>query len=196
MTMRDRRIALLLLALAAVPAQAGNWTVVHEESRLGFTATQTGSEFRGRFEQFEADMTFHADDLDASRFDVAVDVTSVNTGSGDRDSTLADQAWFWFSKFPQAHFETRRIEHRGDDRYAAVADLTIKSITHEVTLPFTWKRRGEEARIEGSVTAIMEGGLTMDRTRWNVGTGEWSSGDTVGRKVEVSVDLLLRHTGD
>lgn len=194
--MKHRGMAALLVAAIALPAQAGNWAVVHEQSRLGFTATQTGSEFQGRFERFSADMRFHADDLDASRFDVTIDVTSVETGSGDRDSTLADKAWFWFSKFPEARFRTRRIEHRGGDRYAAVADLTIKSVTHEVTLPFTWKRRGDEARIEGRVTAIMQGGLTMDRTRWNVGTGEWSSGDTVGRKVDVSVDLLLRHTGD
>lgn len=194
--MRHPGVAAFLLAALAAPVHAGNWQVVHEDSRLGFTATQTGSEFQGRFERFTADMTFHADDLGASRFDVTVDVTSVETGSDDRDSTLADKAWFWFSKYPEARFETHRIEHRGGDRYAAVADLTIKSITHEVTLPFTWQRRGDEARIEGRVTAIMEGGLNMDRTRWNVGTGEWSSGDTVGRKVAVSVDLLLKHTGD
>lgn len=194
--MRHLLLAIPVLAGFAAPVHAGNWAIVHEQSRLGFTATQTGSEFQGRFEQFTADMTFHADDLDASAFDVEVDVTSVETGSGDRDSTLADKPWFWFSKFPTAHFETRRIEQRGDDRYAAVADLTIKSITHAVTLPFTWKRRGDEARLEGQVTAIMQGGLAMDRTRWDVGTGEWSSGDTVGRQVDVSVDLLLRRTGD
>jgi hypothetical protein len=41
----------------------------------------------------------------------------------------------------------------------------------------------------------MQGGLSMDRTRWEVGTGEWSSGDTVGRQVDVEVDLLLKHDG-
>jgi polyisoprenoid-binding protein YceI len=188
--------ALLLLLAAAMPAHAGNWSVIHEESRLGFTATQTGSEFSGQFENFDADMTFHADDLAASAFNVSVDVTSVNTGSNDRDSTLADEPWFWFEKFPRARFETKRIVHEDGDTYEAVADLTIKSNTHEVTLPFTWTRQGDEARIEGKATAIMQGGLSMDRTRWEVGTGEWSSGDTVGRQVDVEVDLLLRHEGD
>ncbi|MFW5969135.1 MAG: YceI family protein, partial [Halofilum sp. (in: g-proteobacteria)] len=169
----------LLLLLAVTPlAHAGNWSVVHEESRLGFTATQTDSEFSGRFEDFDADMTFHADDLAASAFDVTVDVTSVDTGSNERDSALAEKPWFWFEEFPKARFKTKRIVHKEGDRYEAVADLTIKSNTHEVTLPFSWKRQGDEARIEGRATAIMEGGLSMDRTRWEVGTGEWSDGDT------------------
>ena len=191
---RLRAGALVLLAWGPA-ALAGNWQVIHEESSLGFTATQTGSEFDGTFD-FTADMTFHRERPGDSAFDVVVDVTSVDTGSDDRDTTLADQAWFWFEEFPKAHFETRRIVHREGDAYEAIADLTIKSITHEVVLPFTWKQDGDIAEMKGTVTAIMEGGLTMDRTRWDVGTGEWSSGDTVGRKVDVSVDLLLRHTGD
>lgn len=185
-------LALLALAPAAV---AGNWEVMHEESTLGFTATQTGSEFEGTF-QFEADMTFHRERPGDSRFDVTVDVTSVETGSDDRDSTLADQAWFWFSEHPEATFVTREIVRVEGNRYEARADLTIKGNTHEVVLPFTWKQDGDVAEMQGTVTAIMQGGLTMDRTRWDVGTGEWSSGDTVGRQVDVHVDLKLRHTGD
>lgn len=194
--MRTHACACLVVVLtAALPAHAGNWSVIHAQSRLGFTATQTGSDFSGRFTDFDADMTFHADDLAASAFDVTVDVTSVDTGSNDRDSTLAEKPWFWFEEFPRARFETKRIVHKEGDTYEAVADLTIKSNTHEVTLPFSWTRQGDNARVEGQVTAIMQGGLSMDRTRWNVGTGEWSSGDTVGRKVDVKVDLLLKAEG-
>ena len=194
MSLDSRAVGAIALILCAPGALAGNWAVVHEESTLGFTATQTGSEFDGTFD-FTADMTFHRDRPGDSRFDVVVDVTSVDTGSGDRDSTLADQAWFWFAEYPEAHFETTRITHAGDDRYEAVATLTIKGNAHEVVLPFTWKQDGDVAEMQGTVRAIMQGGLTMDRTRWEVGTGEWSSGDTVGRQVDVHVDLTLRHTG-
>lgn len=193
MTTRLHLLAMSAL-LWAPAALAGNWQVMHDESTLAFTATQTGSEFRGRFREFTADMTFHEERPGDSAFDVTVDVTSVTTGSRDRDTALADKAWFWFEKFPEAHFETKEIAHTGDDSYEAVADLTIKSNTHEVVLPFTWKENGDAAELEGRVTAIMQGGLTMDRTRWEVGTGEWSEGDTIGRQVDVHVDLLLRRS--
>lgn len=193
------RLAPSLLAGAllcgASAAQAHPWQVIHEESTLAFTATQTGSEFDGTFE-FDADMRFDQQDLDASAFDVTVDITSVDTGSRRRDDTLADRVWFWFDEHPEAYFRTKRIEHLEDNRYEAVAELTIKSITHEVTLPFTWEQDGATAELEGSITAHMQGGLTMDRTRWDVGTGEWSSGDTIGRQVEVRVDLLLERESE
>lgn len=179
-----------ILLLAAQPVSANQWNVVHEESTLAFTATQTGSEFDGRFD-FSADMRFDREDLASSAFDVTVDLTSVATGSRRRDQALADQAWFWFEEHPEAYFRTRRIEHQGGNRYRAIAELTIKDITHEVTLPFSWERDGETAELQGCVSATMQGGLTMDRTRWNVGTGDWSSGDTIGRQVEIRVDLLL-----
>lgn len=190
------RVCLLasLALLWAPSALAGNWQVVHEESTLDFTATQTGGEFRGRFREFTADMRFYRDRPDDSAFDVTVDVTSVTTGSRDRDAPLADEEWFWFEKFPEARFVTREIVPGDDGSYEAIADLTIKSNTHEVVLPFTWEQDGDSAEMQGSVTAVMRGGLTMDRTRWDVGTGEWSSGDTIGRQVDVHVDLLLRRS--
>lgn len=194
MTKRTHLLAIALL-LWAPAAPAGNWQIVHEESTLGFTATQTGGEFEGRFREFTADMTFYRDRPGDSAFDVTVDVTSVTTGARDRDEALADRAWFWFDRYPEARFVTKEIVRRDDDSYEAVADLTIKSSTHEVVLPFTWTQDGDTAEMQGTVTAVMRGGLTMDRARWDVGTGEWSSGDTIGRRVDVHVDLLLRHRG-
>jgi polyisoprenoid-binding protein YceI len=185
----------MALLLGAPAALATQWQVVQEQSTLGFTATQTGSEFDGTFD-FSADMHFDRDDLANSAFDVTVDVTSVDTGARRRDQALADQAWFWFDEHPEAYFRTKRIEHRQGNQFEAIADLTIKEITHEVTLPFTWTREGKTAKLEGNVTATMHGGLAMDRTRWDVGTGEWSAGDTIGRRVEVEVDLLLRMAND
>lgn len=184
---------LLLFPVIAATASAERWEVIHEESRLGFTATQTGGEFRGRFD-FTADMRFSADDLPASVFDVVVDITSVDTRSRDRDELLADPEWFWFEEFPEAYFRTRRIEHIDGDRYLAVADLTIRDHTHEVELPFTWIEDGDTATLNGRARATMEGGLTMDRLRWEVGSGEWTEDGTIGQMVDVGVDLTLRRT--
>lgn len=199
MTPMRALVCATILALAGVAfassALAGNWEVVHDDSRLGFTAVQTGSDFDGTFE-FTADMTFYRDRPEDSAFDVEVDVTSVDTGSRQRDTTLAEKTWFWFEQHPTAHFETKRIRHQQGNQYVAIADLTIKDNTHEVELPFTWEQDGDVATMEGTVTAVMRGGLSMDRTRWDVGTGQWSEGDTIGRQVDVHVDLTLHHVGD
>lgn len=178
-----RLIPALVLLLAAGPAVAGEWQINHEKSRLWFTATQQGGEFTGQFDRFKATMRFDPDDLESSRFDVTVDVTSVNTGSSQRDRYLPDEEWFDTDDYPKATFVTTAFRQVGGNRYEADGDLTIKGNTHNITLPFTWTIDGE--------TATMDGDVSLDRTRYNVGTGEWSAGDTVGITVTVHVDLKL-----
>jgi polyisoprenoid-binding protein YceI len=186
MTLRYGIIAAVLGAalLPGAAAAASQWQIVHEDSRLGFTGTQQGGEFTGRFQRFKADMRFSPDDLANSRFDVTVDITSVDTGSSQRDRHLPDEEWFDSENHPKATFVTTAFRRAGDDSYEAEGELTIKGNTHALTLPFTWTIQGDSASMDGKVT--------LDRTRYDVGTGEWSAGDTVGREVTVEVDLELK----
>lgn len=164
-------------------AAATGWNVVRDQSRLGFTATQQGGEFDGQFRRFQAEMRFSADDLQHSRFDVSVDIASVDTGSRQRDRYLPGEQWFNTDQFPRATFQTTGFQHLDGDRFKADGKLTIKGHTRPITLPFTWTTEGDTARMAGDVT--------LDRTNYRVGTGEWSAGDTVGRKVTVHIRLKL-----
>jgi len=173
----------LLAALAAMPALAADsWQILHEESSLTFEATQQGGSFDGGFETFRAEMLFSDDDLAGSGFDVTIDVTSIDTGSRQRDRELPKEAWFHFEAHPQATFRTSQIRRAGDG-YEAVAELTIRGNTHEIVLPFTWRTEGGRAEMDGEVT--------IDRTRYGVGQGDWEDPDAIGHDVKVIVDLTL-----
>jgi hypothetical protein len=37
----------------------------------------------------------------------------------------------------------------------------------------------------------MSGEVVVDRTRFDVGSGEWESGDTIGTEVSVSFNVML-----
>ena len=156
----------------------------HSDSRLGFVGTQSGAEFTGVFEEFDAVMRFNPDALEASSFDVTIDVTSFNSRSGDRDSTVAGKEWFWFKKFPAATYKTKSIRKTGEQSYEASGTLTIRNKSQPVLLPFTWVIDGDRA--------TMKGKTTLTRTNFDVGTGEWRSGKTVGLQVDVLVDLSLQ----
>lgn len=174
----------LALALLALPAGAAQWTVDPARSRLGFTATWEGVEFHGVFRRFEARIAFDPADPGAGRFDVAVDVTSVDTESADRDEGMGAPEWLDFARFPRATYVTRAIRGVGGDRYEAEGALTIKGVTRPLTLPFTWTGR------DGG--AAMQGAVTLRRTDFGVGEGEWASDDPIGIDVHVRVDLTLR----
>ncbi|MGD8709647.1 MAG: YceI family protein [Ectothiorhodospiraceae bacterium] len=183
-----RTLLTVILLATNVAVYAADWTVDHGRSRLGFTATQQGGEFQGRFREFTADMRFAPEDPAGGAFDVTIDVASVDTGSRQRDRFLPGKEWFDADTYPEAHFRASSIRRIDDDRYEAAGTLTIKGNSREIRLPFQWTQEGD--------TAQMKGEVAIDRTDFDVGEGEWASDDPVGRKVTVEVDLVLqRQTG-
>jgi polyisoprenoid-binding protein YceI len=184
--LRSRSIPFTAVTLAAFASGAAGaatqWSVVHEDSRLGFEATQQGGEFEGRFESFDADMRFDPDDLASSGFDVRIETGSVETGSSQRDSALPDEGWFNVDAFPEATYVTSAIRAT-DTGHEAQGTLTIRDNSHPVTLPFTWETDGDRAMMNGSVV--------IDRTRFGVGQGDWQDPSVAGHEVRVVVDLTL-----
>ncbi|GIL41227.1 YceI family protein [Roseiterribacter gracilis] len=175
----------LILALAiALPAHAADYTVDPAKSRLGFRATQQGAAFDGEFKKFDAKIAFDAANLAASKVRVEIDVTSVTTKAADRDKELPKSDWFATDKFPKAVFETTRIEARGDNKFAAVATLTIRDQTAPLVLPFTLDEKDGVAHVVGSVA--------IDRTTFGVGQGAWATTDIIGKPVTVTVDLVAK----
>ncbi|MGC3873842.1 YceI family protein [Halomonas sp. GXIMD04776] len=170
-------------SLSTAQAAATSWDIVQGESRLSFIAIQEGDEFEGEFAMFDAEMRFSQDALDESHFDVTVDVTSIDAGNSQRNDALPDEEWFFFERFPEATYVTSTIREGGDTPFEAVGTLTLRGVAQEVILPFTW-------RIEGD-RAVMQGSVTLDRTDFNIGQGEWAEDDTVGYPVQVVVDLTL-----
>lgn len=162
---------------------AQTWQVVSEESRLGFVATQLGAPFEGTFGAFSAEIAFDKDDLAASGANVTIEIGTLDTGEDQRDDQARGPDFFDAAAHPQAIFRTDTIRAEGSD-YVADGTLTMKGVSKPVTLPFTLTFEGETVRMVGS--------LTVDRTEWGVGTGEWLSGDTVGKEVEIRIRLLAR----
>jgi polyisoprenoid-binding protein YceI len=174
----------VVVALGWAPGvfAAPTWAV-REGGMLGFTATWEGTPFHGVFHRFVARIAFDPADLEGSRFDVEVDVTSADTRSSDRDEGLSDPEWFDYARHPKATFVSQSYRALGDDRYEATGTLTIKGIAREITFPFSWEPHGDGVRLRGETKLV--------RTDFDVGVGEWSAGDVVGLEVDVHVDLEL-----
>ena len=108
-------------------------------------------------------------------------MTSFQSGADDRDGQVQSADWFNAAAHPEATFVTTGFTHVGGNAYEAAADLTIRETTVEVVLPFTLDINGE--------TATMAGELTLDRTNFGVGQGQFADDTLVRHSVTVSVDL-------
>nr|WP_298410422.1 YceI family protein [uncultured Halomonas sp.] len=173
----------MLTIVNTAQAAATSWDIVQNESRLGFIAIQEGDEFKGEFDDFDAEMQFSKEALEDSRFDVIIDVTSIDAGNSQRNDTLPDEEWFFFERFPKATYVTSAIRKGRDTSFEAVGTLTLRGMEREVVLPFDWQIEGD--------SAFMQGRANFDRRQFDIGQGEWASDDVVGYPIQVIVDLTL-----
>jgi polyisoprenoid-binding protein YceI len=173
---------LLLLAVPTVAAPPPQWTVDPGKSTLGFSGTQTGARFTGRFSRYKAAIAFDPDHLEASRIAVAVDLGSSATGDTQRDTALPGKDWFDVAQFPVARFVTTAIQRKSGNAYVATGKLTLHGVTRPVVLPFTLTISGDTAHARGHVQLL--------RNAFGVGQGVWSSGQWVALEVGVDIDIV------
>ncbi len=166
-------------------ASGDGWTV-EDGSALGFVALQQGSEVKGGFEAFDALILFDPDDLENSRIDVDIDMTSVTTGHGDRDKTLKSASFFDVETWPSAAFKSGTITATGDGQYEAAGTLTMRDVTRDVVLPFTLVIEEEG----DMMSAQAKGELPILRLDYGIGQGDWTSTTTVADEVVITIDIV------
>ncbi|WP_297297460.1 YceI family protein [uncultured Methylovirgula sp.] len=174
-------VATLAMARASA-ADAPNWTVDLAKSKLGFSGTQTGEPFTGSFTRYDARIAFDPAHLEASHLTVTVDLASATTGDTQRDTALPGDDWFDIAHFPQASFVSDTVRKKPDGTYQATGRLTLRGITHPLTLPFTLDIKGGSAHAKGHAALI--------RTAFGIGQGQWATGDYVALEVGVDIDLV------
>ncbi|MBS0613345.1 MAG: YceI family protein [Proteobacteria bacterium] len=162
-------------ALAADPAR----------SVLGFTGIQAGAEFKGVFKKFSARVSLDPAQLATSRIEVHIDTHSVDTQDGERDSNIRGADFFDVAHHPQATYVTRAIAQTAKG-FSATGTLTLRGVSRDVPLEFTFTRTGAGGTLTGT-TAVK-------RLDFGVGQGEWKSTEWVGNEVKINFSLNLKPT--
>lgn len=186
---RDGRRAAIAFAaftfMTTLAYAATQWVLQPKQSELGFTATQAGAPFQGKFEKYTADIRFDPKDLATSRFEVKIDLASVNTEDAERDDTLKGEDLFAVQKWPTATYIAEGFQHQGGAKFSARGKLTLRGVTRDVPIQFTFENN--------STGAWLKGTGTIRRLDFGVGQGEWkdASVDGIANEVQVRYALLL-----
>jgi polyisoprenoid-binding protein YceI len=164
-------------------AFAGEWTVVPETSTVSFIGAQQGTKFNGRFGTFAAHINLDASDPTKGSIAGTVQLDSVNTRDHDRDAALLDKDWFNAKEFPEAKFESQKIEKGADGSYQASGQLSLKGQTKPAVMKFTFTPSGGTGQFAGTIA--------VNRFDFNVGEG-WNDTSWVAQDVTVDVKLDLK----
>ncbi|QDH16992.1 YceI family protein [Swingsia samuiensis] len=165
----------------SAPALAADWSIDSAHSTIGFSGSQTGSPFDGKFNTFDGTISFDPAHPETGHAKINIDVTSAKTGDQQRDGAMPGADWFNVAKFPKATFEATSFTSKGGNAYEAHGTLTIRGVSQPETLPFTLDISGDSAHAVGH--------LQLVRSKFGVGQGPWATGQWVALEVNVNVDI-------
>ncbi len=173
----------------AIDDITGDYTIDPSHSRLGFVARHAMvSKVRGQFGTFEGTAKIDATTPANSRVDLTADVTSVETGSADRDTHLKSGDFFDVESFPSIRFVSTDVKRNGND-WAVTGDLTIKDATRPVTIDF--EQTGSAVDPFGNTRVGFEGETVVNRKdfvlSWNAALE--TGGVLVSEKIKLEFDI-------
>lgn len=173
-----------MLALLPIAAFAHAWKVDAAHSTLTFAGMYQGEKFDGRFKRFDAQINYDPANLAEAKFDVTVDIASVDTANTERDQALPGKDFFDTAQFPQAHFVTTRFRKAANGQVLADGMLTLRGVSKPVTLTVKFVPHGDGA--------ILDVKTKLERLDFGIGGGDWADTSMIGNAVTVRGHLTLR----
>jgi polyisoprenoid-binding protein YceI len=111
------------------------WVADPYHTQVEFAAKHLGMmTVRGHFADVVVTGTIDPVQHDATDIEVTIQTASIHTNNEQRDNDLRASNFLEVDKYPTMTFKSTKVTHAGGDRYHLSGDLTIKGITHPVTL--------------------------------------------------------------
>jgi|SRR6185312_180747 len=167
-------LAIVLLAGSAFTfISADNWQIAE-----GYSITFSSDEASGIFKGFKGAIAFDEQHPATAKFDVTIDVASINTGNGLQNKHAKSDEWFDAAKYPQIHFASQKIV-KTPFGYQVTGDLEMHGVKKPLSIPFTFKRTANGG--------LFAGVFTVNRADFRVGKPGGEVSDQI--KLEVSVPV-------
>jgi polyisoprenoid-binding protein YceI len=174
---------LLLLVLITLPAAAQDWTMDPGKSQLVFAIKQMNVPTEGGFKRFVARASFDPAKPEAGRFQIEVDINSIDTGTDDGDAEVKRPVWFDSARHPRATFVSKSVRKEANGSYTALGDMTIKGKTLPITTTVTKTGAGPDPW--GNERVGLTATLNLDRIAFGVDYMP----DGLGKQVEVMLSI-------
>ena len=149
--------------------------LVDAQCTVNFTVINAGLEVEGTLKVKSANISFDPDNLRQASIQVSADPSSIETGIGIRDKHLRRSDYFDTNTYPEIRLQSKSFRKTGKNEFEGKFDLTIKSTTKEITIPFTRKKKGN--------TTYYEGDFEINRLDFNVGEESLTLDEIVRVKV-------------
>lgn len=179
----------MLLLVGFANAAPSEWNIDPAHSGVYFDVRHIFATVRGQFDDYTGKFIFDQESNDTSSCEFEVKVKSINTNINQRDTHLRSEDFFAAKKFPTIAFKSTRINQIEGNQFEIVGNLTVKDVTKEVKVPFTYFAVKDNPTKPNELVAGFEGKFTIDRLEYNVGNGNFYKMGLVGKDVLITISL-------
>ena len=163
--------AAALFALASTAAFAAPLTYKIDANHTDVVASWSHFGFSNpiaHFGKVDGSITYDAAKVEASKVEVTIPLSGLNSHVGDFDDHLRSADFFDAEKFPNITFKSTSVKAAGEGKLTVVGDLTIKDITKPVVLDVNLNKAAEHPMKK--VPAIgFDATATVKRSDFGVG---------------------------
>ncbi|MDO6435369.1 YceI family protein [Flavitalea sp. BT771] len=164
-------IATLILTTSAFTFIATNWKIAD-----GYNIEFSSNDASGVFKTFKGDIVFDEQNPAASKFNVSIDVASINTGNGLQNKHAKSDEWFDAAKYPQIRYVSQKVVKAGNG-FQVTGDLEVHGVKRSTTIPFTFQK--------SAAGAVFTGSFTVNRSDFKVG----KPGGDVGEQIKIDIKV-------
>lgn len=157
----------------------GNYTVDKSHTRVLFKVDHLGlSTYVGRFNNFNATLSFDPDNIKASRLEATVDTRSLDLNDEKLEYRLAGPTWLHSDEFPEAVFTTLSASSIDASNIQFVGNLTLKGKTKPVAMLVTFNG-GADNILSGHYTIGFSATGSFKRSEFGIDSYTSIVGDTI-----------------
>lgn len=188
------RLSALILAAAVAaaplaPALAADpWRIDKSHAHVTFQADHLGfSMVQGQFREFDADIRFDPENIEATEIAFTIKTASVDTFWPDRDRHIRSADFLNADAHPEITFVSTAVRKTGEDTADVTGDLTMVGQTRPVTFRARLVKIGPSPFNPALTIAgfVAEGEIV--RADWGITFG----GDAFAARVPVRIDLEM-----
>ena len=170
-------ITIIICSILNIQAQKTEWTLT--SSVITFKIKNAGISVKGSFSELKTSIFFDASKLVGNEIAATVETKTINTGNNSRDTHLKKEEYFGVDKNPTISLKSIYINKLGYGNFEGKFLLTIKNTSKEVTIPFKFSEKDQNATFKGT--------FTIDRLDYKVGESSLILSDNVTISLLINV---------
>ncbi|HEY7489419.1 MAG TPA: YceI family protein [Streptosporangiaceae bacterium] len=167
----------------------GNWQLDPYHTQVEFSAKHFGMmTVRGHFAEVTTTADIDPEHPETSSVEATIQAASIRTNNETRDNDLRSPNFLDTDKYPVITFKSGGVQAAGPDQYTLAGDLTIKGVTHPVSLAVTKYGELNDPGMMGHRISYGARGQ-LNRTDFGIGTDMVLDGKlVVSNEIQITIE--------